>query len=93
MNDSEYAALIAKTRLQAKARALVYKAVRRGELVRRPCEVCDREPADAHHEDHERPLDVVWLCRLHHRWRHAYGETVNEMRQNALAALKRERAA
>ncbi len=22
---------------------------------------------DAHHEDHERPLDVTWLCRACHR--------------------------
>ena len=31
----------------------------------------DGDKAEAHHEDYSRPLDVVWLCSLHHHRRHA----------------------
>lgn len=30
---------------------------------------CDAE-TDAHHEDYRRPLEVRWLCRLHHMHEH-----------------------
>ncbi len=48
----------------------VAKAVRRGALKTQPCWVCGRK-AEAHHPDYSRPLDVVWLCVLHHRQAHA----------------------
>jgi hypothetical protein len=48
------------------ARWAVAKAIRRGDLVRQPCEVCGNPDAQAHHEDYSQPLRVRWLCRLHH---------------------------
>jgi hypothetical protein len=49
------------------AHRLVHQAVRRGELIRRPCEVCGSPKTDAHHRyGYDRPLDVAWLCRIHH---------------------------
>lgn len=35
-------------------------------LDRQPCSECGAEPADAHHPDYTKPLEVVWLCRKHH---------------------------
>ena len=39
-------------------------AVKMGTLIKQPCEKCG-SPSDiqAHHEDYNKPLDVVWLCR------------------------------
>lgn len=60
-----------------RAHAAVAAAVRRGQLQRGPCEVCgaihgqDGAVIHGHHEDYSRPLDVVWLCRSHHRHFHA----------------------
>jgi hypothetical protein len=57
-----------------KAHSAVAWAVRRGKLVRQPCEVCGTvKSVHAHHEDYSASavLDVVWLCRAHHRQRHA----------------------
>lgn len=34
-----------------------------------PCERCGAK-AHAHHEDYDKPLEVVWLCPIHHKQRH-----------------------
>lgn len=49
----------------------VRNAVLRGEIKQAPCMVCGDVRSEAHHEDYTKPLDVQWLCRLHHRQRHA----------------------
>ena len=54
------------TDLKTRARSAVYRATRSGTLVRKPCERCGCETSEAHHEDYTRPLDVIWLCRMHH---------------------------
>ena len=53
-------------RMKRDAREQVRNAVRRGDLERLPCEVCGALPSQGHHEDYEKPLDVMWLCRTHH---------------------------
>lgn len=40
----------------------VFRAIRRGDLVRQNCEKCGKSNTHAHHEDYSRPLDVRWLC-------------------------------
>ena len=52
-----------------KAHQVVAKAIISGKLKRLPCFVCG-EKAEAHHPDYDRPLDVVWLCRPHHKETH-----------------------
>lgn len=53
------------------AHVCLASAIRRGLVEREPCEVCGAEPADGHHDDYDRPADVRWLCRKHHREHHA----------------------
>jgi hypothetical protein len=48
-------------------------AIRRGELVRKPCEVCGDPKTDGHHDDYSKPLEVRWLCRVHHIEHHTAG--------------------
>lgn len=55
---------------RAKAHAAVCRALRSGELERQPCERCGEVKAYAHHEDYDKPLDVVWLCQPCHKERH-----------------------
>jgi len=52
------------------ARELARTAIKRGKLLRVPCEVCGNAKVDAHHEDYSKPLDVRWLCRKHHLQHH-----------------------
>jgi len=49
------------------ARQAVTVALRSGRLVRLPCQRCGAVPAQAHHRDYSKPLDVEWLCAPHHR--------------------------
>lgn len=46
-------------------------AIARGDLTRQPCEVCGAVNVDAHHDDYSKPLEVRWLCRVHHSEFHA----------------------
>jgi len=45
---------------------LVRRAIRAGELINKPCEVCGKPKAFAHHDDYNKPLEVRWLCNFHH---------------------------
>ena len=48
----------------------VGNAVRDGRLTPKPCEVCGSTKVQAHHDDYSRPLDVRWLCFVHHMAHH-----------------------
>lgn len=52
------------------AQRAAYDAISDGTLVREPCEVCGEKRVDAHHDNYDKPLDVRWLCRKHHRLHH-----------------------
>lgn len=53
-----------------RARRLVAYRIRTGKLVRLPCEKCGNLNTHAHHDSYSRPLEVHWLCPLHHKERH-----------------------
>lgn len=50
----------------------VSNAIANGSLKRLPCVKCGARDSEAHHEDYNLPLDVVWLCKGCHVERH-YG--------------------
>lgn len=52
-------------RAEKRAQHIVEYEIRTGRLIPQPCEVCG-EKAEAHHDDYSKPLDVRWLCRIHH---------------------------
>lgn len=56
------------------ARSFVSVALSRGRLARQPCRDCGATPAEAHHKDYAKPLEVEWLCRPCHRAHHRHGE-------------------
>lgn len=58
-------------RNKIRARQLVKLAINRGDLKVKPCERCGfAVGVHAHHEDYDKPLNVIWLCRTHHAERH-----------------------
>lgn len=56
---------------KVKARSAVSNAIRDGKLIRQPCH-CGRK-GHAHHPDYSKPLEVEWLCPLHHSREHNGG--------------------
>ena len=52
------------------AHSQVARAIRSGALVRQPCSRCNESKSVAHHEDYDKPLEVVWLCQPCHKQRH-----------------------
>ena len=49
-----------------KVQTITAKAIRNGELIKEPCEVCGSIKSEPHHDDYSKPLSVRWLCRKHH---------------------------
>lgn len=56
--------------LRKRARNLAQAAIRRGRLVRQPCERCGMGDTHAHHDDYSAPLNVRWFCESCHRLEH-----------------------
>jgi len=59
------------------ARNYVYKQISRGKLIRPSlCEKCCKEcKPEAHHEDYEKRLEIIWLCKTCHR--HTHGKLLD----------------
>jgi hypothetical protein len=64
---------------KAKAHGMVSYAVKCGNLHKEPCEICgSSEAVHAHHDDYAKPLNVRWLCAVHHKqWHAKHGEAAN----------------
>jgi hypothetical protein len=61
---------------RGRAHNMVSYAIKKGTLIRCPCVRCGAEKTYAHHEDYDKPLDVVWLCQPCHKQRH---KEINEL--------------
>jgi len=55
---------------RAAAHNAVARAIKKGMLNREPCKKCGAEKTEAHHEDYDKPLEIVWLCCPCHKQRH-----------------------
>jgi hypothetical protein len=56
-----------RDRVKENARGRVRYRIKYGSLVRGVCLICGAPNADAHHQDYSKPLQIHWLCRLHHK--------------------------
>lgn len=55
-----------------RAQTAVGNALRDKRLFKGPCEVCGTTKwVHGHHKDYSKPLDVQWLCAIHHHRHHA----------------------
>jgi hypothetical protein len=64
-----------------KCRSKFYHQVRIGNIIRpKICENCGQEKKiEGHHEDYNKPFDVIWLCKLCHGAKHKkYKEVKND---------------
>lgn len=42
-------------------------ALKIGKLIKKPCKKCGSLKVEAHHNDYNFPLKVIWFCPKHHR--------------------------
>ncbi len=54
-------------KLKARSRGAVARALKKGEILKEPCEVCGETKSYAHHDDYSKPLDIRWVCAPHHK--------------------------
>lgn len=67
-----------KNNKKIQAKNSVRKAIKKGLIIRKPCEVCGAHNSHAHHDDYDYPLMVRFLCAVHHKqWHAKYGEGKN----------------
>lgn len=62
------------------ARNLLRRAILSGKVTRLACEVCGKPNTHGHHTDYSKPLDVQWLCPLHHAQAHGRALAAPERR-------------
>lgn len=52
------------------AESLLSTAIAAGRVTKYPCWICGKTNVHGHHPDYDQPLNVVWLCPLHHKQLH-----------------------
>ena len=63
----KYSELTKEQRIKSRARAYANVYMRRGILKKSPCMICGEKGfVQKHHHDYSQPLDVIWLCKMHH---------------------------
>lgn len=70
LNRPRHADLPPAERHKANTRAKTHYLIRKGALVRQPCQICGAAKVEAHHPDYNQPALVEWYCRPHHRVQH-----------------------
>ncbi len=58
------------TKIKASIRDIVRRAIKKGHIFPKSCEVCGNFRTHAHHDDYTKPLVVRWLCNSCHQKHH-----------------------
>ena len=65
-NRPKHSELSEEQRKKANARSYANCYKRRGLLKQEPCKTCGDENSQMHHDDYDKPLEVIWFCRKCH---------------------------
>lgn len=70
MTRARWAVRYALTKEKYRDKEMIMNAIKKGIIQRRPCIKCSNPNSQGHHPDYSKPLEVVWLCQLHHSEEH-----------------------
>lgn len=59
-----------RDKFKMSARNKLRYAVMVGKIKKQPCEICGEIKTQGHHTDYSKPLDIMWLCTVHHGMQH-----------------------
>lgn len=79
-----------QNKLKRIAHRKVAKAIQAGKLIRQPCCICGASKAEAHHDNYLMPLNVRWLCKMHHDQIHL---EINKLRRKEQFELRKKSCA
>lgn len=65
-NRKKYSELNPIQKKHDDARSYLRLSIKRGVIKKERCCICGNEHVEAHHEDYDKPLEVIWYCRKHH---------------------------
>lgn len=52
--------------LKKYARRKLNNFLAKGKIIKQECLKCGASNTEAHHPDYSKPLEIIWLCRIHH---------------------------
>lgn len=50
----------------------ITRMVKSGAIVKQPCCMCGSVMVHAHLDEYKEPIEIMWLCAVHHKARHFY---------------------
>lgn len=65
-NRPKHSELSKESILKENCRSYTREYIKRGKLIKMNCCICGDEKSQVHHEDYNKPLEIVWYCREHH---------------------------
>ena len=65
-NRPKHSSLSEEQKKKANARSYLNVYIKRGKVIKQNCHECNSPITEGHHEDYNKPLDVIWLCRECH---------------------------
>lgn len=65
-NRRKHGELNPDAKKRANARSYANRYIKYGILKKQHCSNCGEVKAEMHHEDYDKPLEVIWLCRPCH---------------------------
>lgn len=68
-------------KIKKRAHAIVQRAILVGEINKKPCVVCGDTKSEAHHENYNEPMNIVFYCRQHHQERHRILNKIKRMKK------------
>jgi ribosomal protein S27AE len=66
LNRPRHSQLTDEQRKKANARSYAHVYLKRGKIQKQNCVKCGSDNSQMHHEDYDKPIEVIWYCRICH---------------------------